>query len=682
MRKGKDLPDRKKANRIRRKKERENAGVKMSKAFRNITIIFLIVLALIAIRLIGIHVFDGNKYTKAALNQSASANETIAPKRGDIIDRNGIRLATSARVYNLILDPKVIMSKPEKYKEPTLALVERCFGIPVTELEEKIEKNPNSSYVVLKKELTYKDVEEYLLASEEDANIKGVWLEDNFKRTYPCGTLASSVIGFTQEGTGSYGVEYSYNDELQGNEGRQYTYVNSENVLETVRKDAQDGNTVEMTIDYNIQSIVEKYIKQTYEETKAKNVAVLIQNPNTGEILAMADAKSFDPNKPRDLSSSYTKEEIDQMTDKETTDALSEIWKNFCITQSFEPGSTFKPFTLAGALSINTTTMEDEFFCGGSLTFYDMDVIHCHVTDGHGALDTKDVMAQSCNVGFMTIAERMGKEEFCKMQTRFGFGHSTGIDLPNEMSCNGLLYTVDRMNQVDLATNSFGQNFNVTMIQMSSAFSSLLNGGNYYKPYIVKNIYNPDGALIKSNDKTLVSTTVSTGVAKDVKDAMREVVTEGTGTSAAVTGYKIAGKTGTAEKYDAEVEVTEDDKYLKKEGLYLTSFIGFAPFENPEIVCYAVVDEADKGEDSTYAGRLFSQIMTEVLPYLNIAPDGDENDVSMWEYYVPVTESEEEEIYYGEDGTWGEYYEEGYVEDVYSEEVYEVPAEEAYYEEW
>ena len=612
-----------------------NTNRKMSKRFSIVLTVVLVIFAIIAIRLVWIAVINGDNYTKVTLNKVASENTVIEAKRGDILDRNGVELATSTRVYKLILDPKVILTDQKQYQSKTVEAITKCFDISADELNAKIQNNPESNYVVLKKNLTYSEVSEFMEMLEEDGDIKAS-LETESKRTYPYSTLAASVLGFEQDGVGQYGLESQYDDELSGEDGSTYTYLNSENVLETVTNDAVDGSSITTTIDYNIQSIVEKYIKLAKESTNAKNVAVLIQNPNTGEIYAMADSSTFDANNPRDLSSEYTDEELEQKSDEEISDILSDKWRNYCISQSYEPGSTFKPITLAACLSDGTVKMDDIFTCTGSLTF-DNQEIHCHLTDGHGELDTTGAIAQSCNVALMTMATNLGGTEFCKAQERFGFGQKTGIDLPNEMSCSSLIYTPETMNIVDLATNSFGQNFNTTMIQMSTAFCSVINGGSYYKPYVVKSISNADNELVKSVDKTLVTTTVSKTVSDEVKQTLRAVVTEGTGTSAAVSGYQIAGKTGTAEITDSSAEIdenAEDDSYAKLADRYVVSFIGFAPYENPEVVCYVVLDEPETGEDSSQASMLFSAIMQEVLPYMNITPDGEA--VESYNYYTEL----------------------------------------------
>lgn len=585
----------------------------MGSRFSVVTIIFFVLMGIVAIRLVWIVAFDGNKYAKAALAQSETSSIVLTSKRGDIIDRNNVQLATSTKVYNLILDPRVILTNEERYLEPTVTAVEQCFGIPADELRTKIAENPKSSYITLTKGLTYAEVEGFLAMREADTRIKGIWLEESFKRNYTYNTLGSSVIGFTEGGRGAYGIEYMYNDQLTGSDGMEYSFVNSSNVLETVRKDAEDGNTIKTTIDYNIQAIVEQEIAKTQAETKALTVACVIQDPNTGEILAMADSKNFDPNDPRNLSYSYTTEQIAAMSDVDTTNALSEIWKNFCVTSSYEPGSTFKPFTLAMALEENKINKTDEYDCGGSQVFFAGSpwerTIWCYERGGHGHMDVKGTIMNSCNISLAAMAGKVGVDSFCKYQRKFGFGQYTDIDLPNEMSCETLLYNESNMTELDLATNGFGQNFNLTMVQMTTAFSSLINGGYLYRPYTVKGIYNADGELLKSFDRVLVAQTISPDTSEFVKECLRAVVTDGTGKPAAVSGYKIAGKTGTAQKYDKEGD------------LYVISFIGFAPYANPEVLCYVAIDEPETGDASRYASELFSRIMTNVLSYMNIPAD-------------------------------------------------------------
>lgn len=600
-----------KKGRSRKKRVKTGEG-RTRRRFLIVTRVCLAALFVVALRLVWIAVFNGDAYTQAVLAQTESSTSTVTAKRGDIVDSNGITLAASTLVYNLILDPKVILTDEDRYLDSTVAAIEEYFDISESETRELIENNPARSYIVIAEELTYSEVEDFIAAKEADSSIAGVWLEEEYKRNYTFSTLASSVLGFLENGSGAYGLEAEYDDVLTGTDGVEYTYVNSENVVETVRKEAEDGNTIKLSLDYNIQTIIENHIAEFLSEVDAENVAVIVQDPDTGAILAMADSKTFDCNNPHDLSVAYSDEEIEAMTDEETTEALSELWANYCISEAYEPGSTYKPFTVASALEENIISMSDTYYCGGSLTYYDT-TISCHKESGHGTITAEEGIAYSCNVALMEISQQIGAEIFSTYQRSFGFGQLTGIDLPGEISCENLLYD-ETMSVIDLATNSFGQNFDITMIQMSTAFCSLINGGYYYQPYLVSGIYTSDGELIESTEATLVSRTVTEETSDSIKQALRLVVIEGSAQSAAVDGYIISGKSGTAEKLGRDDDV------------YLGSFIGFAPYDDPEVVCYVVIDEPDPDAGTGLAAALFGEIMEEVLPYMGITTASEDTD--------------------------------------------------------
>lgn len=580
-----------------------------------VVIIVFAMFLVIILNVLRINITKGQEYTEQAKSQIETSKTTINAKRGDILDTNGVTLATSTQVYNLILDPKLILTDEEKYREPTVNAIVTCFGFTAEELNTLINDNPETHYIVLTEDLTYAETVELTKMQEEDSNIVGVFLESNYKRNYTYNTLACSVLGFTDEEGGRYGLEYEYDDELTGTDGSRYTYVNSENIIETVINEAEGGNSIQTTLDYNIQTIVERKIEEYFEAGNiASTVAVIVQDPDTGAILAMADSNNFDPNDPTDLTATHTEEELAAMSEEDKTNAMSSSWSNFCVTSSYEPGSTFKPFTVAAALEEGTANTEtDVYNCTGSMTYLGS-TVGCHMRSGHGELTLANAVALSCNVALMQIAENLGSEKFTRYQSDFGFGKLTNIDLPYEMSCSNLMYTAENMTVLDLATNSFGQNFNVTMIQMSTAFCSLINGGYYYQPYVVEEIYNSEGESISAHESTLVSRPISQDTSDDIKEFLRLAVAEGTGGSANVEGYVISGKTGTAQKGD------------KSTNIYLVSFIGFAPYENPEVVCYVVIDEPEEGEESPLAAALFSEIMSEVLPYLNAATAEEDTD--------------------------------------------------------
>lgn len=586
---------------------------------RKLVMLFMaIILAFVALvgRVTYINVTRGSSYTKIVLDQQNYSSRVIPYKRGDIVDRNGTRIATSERVYNVILDV-VVLTSDEKNINPTIQVLEDCFGISEQTVRDVIEENPESRYVIMETDVDYETAQKFNEIDDDDENypnVAGVWLEDDYNRTYPYNTLASDVIGFTYSGNaGAMGIESAYNDVLNGTDGREYGYLDSDSSVERTVKAAKNGNTVMTTLDVGLQSIVEKCIlefNQQYaddDSTGSKNTAVIIMNPNTGEILAEASYPNFDLNDPRDLSLLYTDEEWEKMSEEDQLNAMSDLWRNFCVSDAFEPGSTMKPFTVAAGLETGALTGDETYYCDGSLHVGDND-IGCHLRSGHGTQTVENAVANSCNVALMHMAETIGVEDFTRYQHVFGFGEYTGIDLPAEAATSALLYTAENMTPVDLATNSFGQSFNVTMTQMASAFCSLINGGYYYEPHVVKQIQDEDGNVIETKDPVLLRKTISSETSEQIKSYLQAVMDYGTGQNAQVEGYDIGAKTGTAEKLP------------RGNGKYLLSYIGYAPQENPEVLIYVVVDEAnvDAQDNSALVLDLSKKIMEEAFPYLGI----------------------------------------------------------------
>lgn len=586
---------------------------------RKLVMLFMaVILAFVVLigRITYINVTKGNRYTRIVLDQQNYNSRVLAFKRGDIVDRNGTRLATSERVYNVILDVKVMTDKDE-YIEPTKEALSECFGIEGSKIDALIEEKPNSQYEILATGVDYETAGKFTEIDEDEENypyVKGVWLEEDFERTYPYGSLASDVIGFTYDGNqGALGIENAYNSVLNGTDGREYGYFDSESAMERTVKAAKDGNTVVSTIDVTLQGIVEDCIRDFNAELEkdgelgSKNTAVIIMNPNTGEILAEASYPGFDLNNPRDLTGLYSETEIAAMTDEDKLNALNGLWRNFCVSDAYEPGSTAKPFTLAAGLETGMLTGEESYYCDGALKVADS-TIRCNNKTGHGQETTQDAIAYSCNVALMEMAEKIGAENFCRYQHIFGFGEYTGIDLPGEAATQALLYTADDMGVVELATNSFGQGFNVTMTQMAAAFSSLINGGYYYEPHVVKQIQDENGNVIETKDPVLLRKTVSSETSAQMREYMGATMDYGTGKDAGVEGYDIGAKTGTAEKLP------------RGNGKYLLSYLGFAPQNNPEVVIYVIVDEPNVAaqDDSSLVRRLSKSIMEEAFPYLGI----------------------------------------------------------------
>ncbi len=590
--------------------------------------VVVIMLALIALGGLLYHIVDTNneEYTKVVLTQRSNFDSrTIPYRRGDIVDRNGTCLATSEKVYNVIIDATQIYADEENYLATTVDALSQCFGYDREELLTTLAEQKTSPYIRYERRISYdkKEAFEALKTQINEANDKadsrkrvyGVWFEEEYKRFYPYDSLACNVIGFASgDGTtGSGGIEQYYNDMLTGNNGREYGYLNDESNKEIVIKPAQNGNKVVSTLDVNVQSMVERRIEQWQTETGSEHIGVLVMNPNNGEILAMADEKKYDLNNPRDLSGIYSEAQLAEMSDEEKVDAMSQMWRNFCVSDTFEPGSPSKILTVATALEENAVNASNHFFCDGyqHVSVFD---IKCtaYRKGGHGDLSLTEAIMQSCNDAMMQIAALTGKESFYKYQSMFNLGAKTGIDLPGEASASSLVYRVDNTDASALATNAFGQNYNCTMVQMAAAIASCVNGGYYYEPHVVKQILNESGSVIQKNDGVLVRETVSDPTSRFLRNALLLTVEEGTGSAAKVEGYAIGGKTGTAEK------VGRNHKD------YVVSFCGIAPADDPKVLVYVVIDQphVEDQAHSTFASGVFSQVMSDILPYLNVFPTG------------------------------------------------------------
>ncbi len=635
---------------------------------RKLVMLFMaVILAFVVLmgRITYINLSRGSSYTRVVLDQQNYDSRVIAFKRGDIVDRNGTKIATSERVYNVILDANVMTDK-EEYIEPTKEVLEECFGISPATVDEIISTDPDSQYEILAKGVDYETARKFEEIDKDDEkypNVKGVWLEEDYTRTYPYGSLASDVVGFVYDGNqGAIGIESAYNSILNGTDGREYGYFDSESSIERTVKPAKNGNTVVSTIDVTLQSIVEKCILEFNQKYAgdgnpgSRNTAVMIMNPNTGEILAEASYPNFDLNDPRDLSVLYTDEVWAAMSEEDQLNAMNDLWRNFCVSDAYEPGSTMKPFTIAAGLETGALSGDETYYCSGSKEIVGVP-IGCANKEGHGTETAQDALAYSCNVALMDMGLAIGQDDFSRYQHIFGFGEYTGIDLPGEASTSALLYSAEDMSDIDLATNAFGQNFNVTMTQLLSAYCSLINGGYYYEPHIVKQIRNEDGDVVETKDPVLLRKTVSTETSDTVKQYMKAVMDYGTGGRAGVDGYEISGKTGTAEKLP------------RGNGKYLLSYIGFAPLDNPEVAIYVVIDEpnADDQSNSGLVLELSRMIMSEAFPYLGVTTiaESGENTVTEGESAEDTEYTDYDENYEDDyDNPDGSYIDESYDPDL------------------
>lgn len=611
---------------VRKKKKQERKFGSDNR--KKLVIIFVILLVFICIligRLIFINLTSSDKYARIVMAQMDYDSKTIPFKRGDIRDRNGTVLAASEKVYNLVLDPYVVLNSIGECTKPTAEAIEEFFGIDASEVYKVLDDSPESRYIVMAKELDYDTVKAYqnFMDSEDESDkeksayVKGIWFEEEYLRKYPYDSLAAALIGFTVKGNeDTWGIEGYYNDMLNGTDGREYGYLSEESDFERTTVGAVNGYNVVSTIDLNIQRIVEKYITKLNNERGSENTGVIVANPNTGEILAMASAPTFNLNDPRDLSTYFTEDEIEAMSDEEIVNFYNKVWRNFCVSDTFEAGSTIKPLTIGAALDEHKVSTEDSFFCDGGEDLFDgsgTQHIACHNTYGHGTTTLQEAIMWSCNDALMQIGAKLGTSDMLRYHHLYGFGEYTGIDLPGEASAESLIFNESTMGSFELATSAFGQGFNLSMVQMVAAFSSIVNGGHYYRPHVVKEIVTDGGNVVKSFDKVLVQNTLSEETCNWLKEAMHQTVSDDgvntTGTAARVEGYTIGGKTGTAEKVP------------RGSGKYVVSFIGFAPVENPQVVVYVVVDELqDNQEDSSAPTKMAGDILSEVLPYLQIFP--------------------------------------------------------------
>ncbi len=681
-----------------KKEDKNKFSVKMQKKLAVLYLMVLLAFSGLVFRLAWITREDGARYQKQVFSQQKYESTILPFRRGDIVDAKGTRLATSEKVYNLVIDAKVMTTEvkgQQIYLEPTLqALAEHFEQLDMNAIRQYVTTHRNSSYYVPLKQLTYEEISGFQEAmnnsgktsaentkqesgqtggsgtgrtgsgntsqepgqtgsgesgqDDEKTNkgiIKGVWFEEEYKRIYPYDSLAADVIGFAnKDNAGSYGLEEYYNDILNGINGREYGYLNDDQTPERTLKPAVDGYNIHSTIDANIQMIVEKYLKKFNEEhangyiqgNGSENTACIIMDVNSGEVLAMAEYPGYNLNDTRNPNSllgtrmvemvtnangyqelkktdTYITEEVlANMSSDELYLNLNNLWKSFCITGTYEPGSTAKPFTVAAALEEGAISATDTFECNSVVEVggYKMG---CH-NRADGVLTLEQAVAKSCNVSMIKISQILGSEAFCKFQQIFNFGLKTNIDLAGEARTASFVYSADKMGPTDLATNSFGQNFNVTMIEMITGFCSLINGGNYYEPHMVNKITNANGATVANIEPRLLKQTVSASTSDMIRKCCEAVVAYGTGKPARPAGYAIGGKTGTAETIDPNTH-----KRSKTE--YVVSFIGYAPADDPQIAIYVVIDRPNMEKQSggaVYASGIARSILTEVLPYLNI----------------------------------------------------------------
>lgn len=594
------------------------------KMWRRTLIVLIVMVALgfglIVVSLIRLQLVDGAELQKAAVDQQLR-DTTISAQRGTIYDRNMKPLAQSATVWKVVLAPAYIDKDDETLRRKISTGLADILGLDAEDIYKRTE---GTSYYDVLKTKVETDVKDRLVQFIEENDLGNtIQLQEDYKRYYPFGSFASTILGFTgTDGQGLAGLEAYYDEYLSGTAGR---LVTAKNAVGTdmpfqyeQKVEAQDGYNLVLTIDEVVQHYLEQALEEGVENNKVENRATgIVMNVKTGEIVAMAVKGDYDPNNPFVIADEEERARIAELPEEEqqeaTSAALQAQWRNKAVSDTYYPGSVFKMVTLSMALEENVATEETTFTCTGSYVPVQGErAINCHNTSGHGTQTLVQGTMNSCNPFFIYLGQLLGTETFFDYFEAFGFTQKTGIDLPGEASTKGLYHDRD-MSLMDLAVESFGQNFSITPIQMITACAAIANGGYLVQPHVVSQIVDNDGNIIKTADTTVKRQVISEETSKRVSKILQENATSGTAKNGYVAGYRIAGKTGTSEKVGADGKVGSDNKYI-------ASYCGFAPADDPQYAVLVFFDEptGDSYYGGAVAGPVFAKIMEEILPYLNV----------------------------------------------------------------
>lgn len=554
---------------------------------------FFLVLIFLMGRLIYLMVFQADHF--GVLAQEIQERErSIKAERGRIFDRNGVELAsnkpvcTISVIYNQVKEP-----------ERVIEILVKELGLERDYVEKRVRKKSS-------REKIKSNVEKEIADKIRTYDLDGVMVDEDYKRFYPYSSLASKVIGFTgSDNQGIIGLEVAYDKELQGQNGVIYTLTTAKGIeIKNVAERRQEpipGNDLYTSLDVNIQEYAWQAAKKVREEKNAKNVKVIVLNPQNGEIYAMVNEPEFDANNPYTL---IEQEDTGTLTDKEKNDLLNTMWRNACISDTYEPGSTFKIITATAALEEGKVSLADSFYCPGYKLVEDR-TIRCHKTIGHGAESFKEGIMNSCNPVFMEIGERTGVNGMYKWFKNLGLTEKTGIDVPGE--ANSIMHKKENVGAVELATMSFGQSFQITPLQLIRAVSAVINGGNLITPHFGVKIENRDKTKIKNLDYNVRQNAISKETSETMKMLLESVVSEGGGNKAYIEGYRIGGKTATSEKLP------------RSSNKYISSFIGFAPADNPKILAILLIDEPEGiYYGGTIAAPVVRGVFENILPYVGI----------------------------------------------------------------
>ena len=590
---------------------RKKRGIKVNQKFTLILFAFMAVLLVLFGRVAYFKIVHGAEFEQAVKNQQINRYDLInAANRGSILDRNEQVLAVSTAVYNVVLDPLQLYEEndPEETEKTFTTLCEYFPELKKEDLQYHITLNASTNKINTPTHWKYlvKGVERSLKEEMEAKDLLGVYFEQTSKRSYPLKTLACHLIGFNN----TWGLEGYYNEEMTGIPGRSFILYQGADTVTYQDYAASDGSTIVTTLDYTIQQYAEQAVAESMATWPSENVASLVMNPNTGEIYAMASANKFDlndPDEPMALSDEAFAEAWNTMTDEEQSAYLNNMWRNFCVSDTFEPGSVYKPLVVAAALEEGVITKSSTFYCSGKITVADRE-IGCHLKSGHGVVTVEDIMAQSCNPGIIQIAQKLGAEKMYKYQREFGFGQKTGIDLPGE--AEGLLHSKSAIGPTELATIAFGQTFNSTTMQMATAFSALINGGNLVQPYVVSQIVDDDGSVVMEQSTEVVRKVISQKTSDYVRTALKATVDHGTAKKIAIPGYSIGCKTGTAEQGNRA-----------RNDLWTLTHMAYFPAENPQYLVFSVIHLPEGYADGVQTtATMTKQLMENIIKYKNLEP--------------------------------------------------------------
>nr|WP_238524998.1 stage V sporulation protein D [Caldicellulosiruptor owensensis] len=576
--------------------------------------VFFLSFVLLVGRLFYLQLIKGEELKKRAFSQW-TRERLVAPKRGSIVDRNGKILAMSITAETVVASLNQI-----KDKEWTAKVLSGILQMDYQKILNKLNtKGVSDIYIARNIDKDKADkIRKYALP--------GIYLTGGTKRVYPNGNFLSQVLGFTGiDDQGLSGLELYYDKYLRGKPGAISAQTDASGraapFSEEFFKKPVDGYDLMLTIDETIQHFAEKYAQKALYDNKAKSVTIIVEKVKTGEILAMTSKPDFDPNKPFELIYKDRFTDFDKLSQAEKNKIVQSMWRNRALTDTYEPGSTFKIVTAAAGLEEGIVNEKSQFYCRGYVKVANA-VIKCwRYYNPHGSENFVEGVQNSCNPVFIEVGQRLGKEKLYKYINLFGFGQKTGIDLPGE--AKGIVQPVEKVGPVELATISFGQGISATPIQVISMINAIANDGVWVQPHVVKAIYDKDKKLIKSFDAPKKRRVLYQDVARRLRNILQSVVTNGTGHNAYLLGYRVAGKTGTSQKYD---------KTSKK---YIASFGGFAPADNPEVSVLVIIDEPDP---SLYYGGLIAapvarDLLNDILRYLDIQPQYTAEELKQIEFY-------------------------------------------------